>query len=457
MTRRRLPSVFLIGACALAVVLVVAPPVLSDVLKNKNTGESIRGTLTEQQINKRHIFKSETGETLYLNLAEWEILEREKPASAPQPTSFDAVVEPVKVDVSTEPDEKVILGYVIPIHGPIIQPCILEGLAKALADAKKAGTAVVVFRINTPGGRVELADRIIRMIEGIDWATTVAWVQGPDKQALSAGAYISLAAHQIYMAPGSTMGAATPYTVDATGSAQVDEKMVSAFRARFRSLAQQRGHPAALADAMVDSSLSVVQVWLEERQMLVTRDEADRLERENAASGRFRRGKIISPEGKLVTLTSDEAFEFGVCRGIAQTLEEVGKAVGFDAARAGSAEWLAKWVEEEGKRRTDEVEKYRTLFNSHIEEAVRNDPRNQQYFVYKDMTFSDGGRRWREYTDKSLEHLKVCAKAIAELERMSQGEWYTFYVQQEMLNDMKAKMETMYKRLREERNARRAP
>jgi chromosome segregation ATPase len=53
------------------------------VLKHKETGETIKGTLTKQKINNLTVFKLANGETKLINPDEWETLEAVAPAEAP--------------------------------------------------------------------------------------------------------------------------------------------------------------------------------------------------------------------------------------------------------------------------------------------------------------------------------------------------------------------------------------
>ncbi|MFH0795284.1 MAG: NfeD family protein [bacterium] len=142
-------------------------------------------------------------------------------------------------------------AYVIPIEG-----AIEKGLAffvhRGFVQAETGNATAVILKVNTPGGRVdaavEIRDRVLR-----SKIPTYAYV---DNQAISAGALISLAADHIVMGPGSKIGAATPISIGPGGTAApVEEKYISYFRGEMRSTAKEKGHPAALAEAMVDSSL----------------------------------------------------------------------------------------------------------------------------------------------------------------------------------------------------------
>ena len=452
------------GSCRLPAFLLVTAALMtfavaSDgaTLKHKKTGEIIKGKLLSQKINNLRVFRIHDGGTKFINPDDWEVIEADKPAAEPQTPKPDEQkpAEPPP-ETTAAPAEKRV--YFIPISGPIQHPCLVEAVDKALKDAKLRKATVVLFRMNTPGGLVHVADKIIRLLEGVDWATTISWVEGDDKQALSAGAYICLATHKIFMAPGTTIGAATPYRTTSFGSAEVDEKFTSAFRARFRSLAQQRGHSAVIADAMVDRSLTAVQVRVDGKQRIVTEDEARSLEREHDSDNKYRRGKTITRSGKLLTLTDQEAKEFGVCHGIAATKEELMEQLGHAKAQMFTANWLPPWVKTTAQKRDKTVETYRTLFSHHYRDAMREDPHHQTYYVGRaDRTFDDFGQRWREYTDRCLGHLKKCAAALNELEKLSKDERYNFPISEAALNKMKMDMETTYTRLRRERSATRIP
>jgi membrane-bound serine protease (ClpP class) len=58
-----------------------------------------------------------------------------------------------------------------------------------------------------------------------------------NRRAFSAGALIALATNRVYMRPGSVMGAATPVTGEGQ---KAPEKIVSAMRSEFRSLAEAK-------------------------------------------------------------------------------------------------------------------------------------------------------------------------------------------------------------------------
>ena len=112
--------------------------------------------------------------------------------------------------------------YRIPIEGTIdlgLPPFI----NRMLQEAKSMDADVVVFDINTFGGRVDAATQIKDAILGVD-IKTVAFV---NRRAISAGALITLSCEQVYMAGGGLIGAAT--AVDMSGK-KGSEKVISFMR-----------------------------------------------------------------------------------------------------------------------------------------------------------------------------------------------------------------------------------
>jgi membrane-bound serine protease (ClpP class) len=177
--------------------------------------------------------------------------------------------------------------YVAPIEG-IIDLGLAPFVERVLNEAAGAGAAAVILEINTFGGRVDAAV-VIRDALLNARVKTVAFI---NKRAISAGALISLAAENIIMADGGTVGAATPVQMGQPGTAPqpVEEKTVSYVRKEFRATAEARKRPPLVAEAMVDADVEIA-------------------------------GLI--QKGKLLTLTTDEALKHKVADFRANTLDRV--------------------------------------------------------------------------------------------------------------------------------------
>ncbi len=181
--------------------------------------------------------------------------------------------------------------YLIPIEGEI-DPALAVFVDQALSQAEREGASGVVFLIDTPGGRVDAAIRISgRILETP--LPTLAVV----KNAFSAGALIALSCRQIAMLPGAEIGAALPVVAPPFQKPEAaDRKVVSALKGKFRAVAEARGRPTALAEAMVDPELEV---------------------------------PGLSAKGEPLTLSASKAVELKVADHLASSLAEALSLAGF--------------------------------------------------------------------------------------------------------------------------------
>lgn len=213
---------------------------------------------------------------------------------------------PVQRDAGAANTARVV--YVVPIDGTI-DLGLAPFVQRVIDEATSVGAAAVLLDINTFGGRVDAAvqirDSLLR-----SKVRTIAFI---NKRAISAGALISLAAHDIVIASGGTIGAATPVQSGGTGkvSLPVEEKTVSYVRKEFRATAEARKRPLLVAEAMVDADVVIA-------------------------------GLVA--KGKLLTLTTDEAIKYKVAEHRAETLDEALAKVGLAGAEIRRAQ--LNWAEE---------------------------------------------------------------------------------------------------------------
>ena len=154
----------------------------------------------------------------------------------------------------------------VPVTG-VVELGLAPFIERSIGEAETVGASAVVLDIDTPGGRVDAAERIADAIADAR-VPVYAFV---NRRAFSAGALIALATHGIYMRPGAVIGAATP--VDGTGT-KASEKVVSAMRSQMRALAEARGLDPRVAEAMVDESLAIPDVVEEGKLLTLTTEEA---------------------------------------------------------------------------------------------------------------------------------------------------------------------------------------
>lgn len=94
----------------------------------------------------------------------------------------------------------------------VVGPATADYLVRGLAAAQEQNAAVVVLRINTPGGLDTSMRDIIRAILASP-VPVIAYVSPNGSRAASAGTYILYASHIAAMAPATNLGAATPISL----------------------------------------------------------------------------------------------------------------------------------------------------------------------------------------------------------------------------------------------------
>ena len=186
--------------------------------------------------------------------------------------------------------------YRVPIEGTIdlgLPPFIKRMIDKAESENATA----IIFDINTFGGRVDAATQIKDAILGYD-ITTIAFI---NRRAISAGALISLSCEKVYMTGGGLIGAAT--AVDMSGK-KGSEKVISFMREEMASTAEKRGRNKEIARGMVDEELNFSHLVINGDSISV-----------NDIEGR--------KDGKLISLTTEQAIKYGIADGTAETIESL--------------------------------------------------------------------------------------------------------------------------------------
>ena len=189
---------------------------------------------------------------------------------------------------------------------------------------------------------MDSALQIATLIGGLDEIETIAYVPAtPEGTGVSwsAGALISFSCDRIYMAPGTSMGAAAPVYQSQQGMEAAPEKTVSAVRAQMAALAEKNGYPKAIALAMVDMDVELIEVYLDGKLEVSTAGDLPDLERRAREEDlTLEKGKIISPAGKLLTLTAGEMERYGVSSATVGDLEALYELIGIPTASVSTRE-----------------------------------------------------------------------------------------------------------------------
>ncbi|MDY6826044.1 MAG: NfeD family protein [Bacillota bacterium] len=181
------------------------------------------------------------------------------------------------ITVEAAPSQRVVI---VKIEGTI-DPGTVSYARHAFDMVRENDAPAVILELDTPGGYINSAEEIRRLMDEYD-RPIHAFVR---PNAISAGAYLALAADSIYMVPGATIGAAEPSYL---GLGEVDEKSLSYWEKEMAAMAERQGRDPSIASAMVRRDLVV---------------------------------EGLSEEGTLLTLTAGEALNVGYSEGTVENYD----------------------------------------------------------------------------------------------------------------------------------------
>ncbi len=172
--------------------------------------------------------------------------------------------------------------YQFDIHQEI-GPAMTRLTEKAIAEAEKEKVDFILIDMDTYGGLVSDADAIRTAL----LRTKIPTIVYIKNNAASAGALISIACDSIFMASGSTIGAAS--VVNEQGEL-MPEKYQSYMRKKIRATAEETGRNPLIAEGMVDENMEV---------------------------------DSIKAKGKIITFSTDEAVKYGYCNAKVENLQDI--------------------------------------------------------------------------------------------------------------------------------------
>ncbi|MGI2326543.1 NfeD family protein [Planococcus sp. YIM B11945] len=183
--------------------------------------------------------------------------------------------------------------YVIPVKAEV-ERGLQAFLERGFEEAEDAEAEAIILEIDTPGGFVNAADGIARLMNKTE-IETLAFIN-PD--ALSAGAFLALNSDEIYMHPNGRMGAAQ--IIDQAGNA-AEAKANSAWLTSMENAARSSKRNPVYALAMADASIALPE--------------------------------LQAGDGKLLTLNATEAEEVGYSEGTVSSVDELLALKNYDNAQ----------------------------------------------------------------------------------------------------------------------------
>ena len=218
-----------------------------------------------------------------------------------------------------------------------INDVTLRSLNDRLDVAKRDHNADLIFlEIDTYGGLLKSALAITARIREHD-TKIVAYV---NTKAISAGAMIAVACDEIVMEAGSTIGDCAPIMMGQKLEGTEREKVESPTRTEFRNSAERNGHNKLLAMAMVTDRIAVYKIARKDSPETVKYVDDNELRRltgvrmdpdvglvmpgdgKSSDEDKDTRAyewvfeRTVVSEGELLTMTAQEAVEYGFAKGI---------------------------------------------------------------------------------------------------------------------------------------------
>lgn len=217
--------------------------------------------------------------------------------------------------------------YVIPVS-ETVEPGMAAYIERALNDVEEDKDGLIIFKLDSFGGRVDAALDIVDVISNIPKVKTIAYV---DKRAISAGALIALASNQLYMKGNTLIGDCAPIIQTQEGQQMAGEKIQTVLRAKFRALAKKNNYPVVLSESMVTIDMEVYQVIMNNETRFMDKKEYDDLT--EAEKKTITSKKTVVAEGELLTMDDIEAHELGFSQKSVKDLDELISLLGFQPSQ----------------------------------------------------------------------------------------------------------------------------
>jgi len=149
------------------------------------------------------------------------------------------------------------VGLILTLNGELTMPWV-EYLTRGFRTAEQRGAELILLQLNTPGGSIDLMNRLVQQIRGSD-IPIIVYVAPRGAMAGSAGTVVTLAGHAAAMAPETAIGAASPVGPQGEDIGQtMESKVKEMLKATVRSLAERRGVEAiALAEDTIQNAKAV--------------------------------------------------------------------------------------------------------------------------------------------------------------------------------------------------------
>lgn len=217
----------------------------ADTFKHRQSGEVFHGFVTQKQNREKTLVYVEKDKSFKpLSLAEYEVTRDDKGRRN------RIVVIPIRYEEA------------------IISRSVAQTIAKTIVDASNKGPRYILLEIDSPGGRGDYMKMISTAITGTTNCPVIAYISGgPYGGAYSAAATVAMACEKIYIAGDAVMGSVAPVMGRSLAAGNVTEYYelfssdnLAGYGSYIAALAANRQRPPALAMALLDKSMEIVEV-----------------------------------------------------------------------------------------------------------------------------------------------------------------------------------------------------
>lgn len=196
----------------------------------------------------------------------------------------------------------------IQLHGPL-EPVMVSHLTRRLEQARQEKANLLILQIDSPGGSDSTVDALGDLVSRVKEMKTVAYV---DDHATGLAAILPLACRDIVLKRTARLGDARQFGRGGRVR-ELSQGQISGLAEKAALWARLRGHPEAVARALVDSSVEVVEARDTRTggTRLVSRIEVDE------EPGRFQVLQVRKEAGTILELDGEGAAAMGLGQAVA--------------------------------------------------------------------------------------------------------------------------------------------
>ena len=306
-----------------------AAPGLADTFKNKATGETFDGFMTQKRTGgKTLVYNNDKQEMAPLDLTEYEV-------------TFNGKGRKDNV-------------FIVPItqSEALLSQVVSETIAKTIIDASNKGPQAIIVQIDDPGGRGDYMKIICSAITQTTNCPVYAYISGKEYGgAFSAAALIAMACDKVFIAPTASIGAVAPFFGN-TLTKEDFSKYIStyssdslgSYNVLAMALADAQNRPPLLVRALIDKHLSVEEVTDGTTRAFVQKDDrqpnqtrirtlAEGVDNSVTADS-LTQAMVVTA---VLNLPATVAIEVGLADGTAESLTDVLAAVNLPGAQLTNA------------------------------------------------------------------------------------------------------------------------